>query len=118
MSLALPWGGVAPGLPWAPHCRLLRMHMCATLVVACHSLTLPLHMWPRRLCGTLDYVGQADEGIKVGTEAVDAAKTLLSQCDHPITAMCMGALGYNLRNGKQLQVRAKAGFAVAGSGRV
>jgi hypothetical protein len=57
----------------------------------------------RRLTGALDYAGQKEEGCKKGEEAVSKARRVFTN-DHPITAMCLGALGYNLRNSHRLPV--------------
>ncbi|KAF5831644.1 hypothetical protein DUNSADRAFT_12772 [Dunaliella salina] len=57
------------------------------------------------LSGTLDYIGWQvgyNEGIQTGQEAINQATQVFElggkPADHPVTALALGALGYNLRN--------------------
>ncbi|KAJ9512694.1 hypothetical protein QJQ45_018809 [Haematococcus lacustris] len=49
------------------------------------------------LSGTLDYAGQHQEGYDQGCRAVRGAEQLLGRLPHPVTALALGALGYNCR---------------------
>lgn len=66
-----------------------------------------------RVTGTLDYIGdngkngkKHEEALQTGAKALAAASAVFGQAvDHPITAMVLGALGYNLRGLGKLKVR-------------